>query len=615
LDTLTSVNAFLAGFFACAAIYSAIYWWHSRTERVLLVFASQCVVYTAFCVAITSFFRARTIPESQAALGTFVTIGVVAHMLVLQFYADLAHRRDDAYRGVVGGLLGFLAVLNQWAPLRGTVVELRAIQLPGRDTVLLAIRTPPGISLALLYLAVLGVQGYGLFVARALGKRDRAGGMLVALGAAANLVGAGIGFLVDFAKVRAPYAGAWPHLIFVVTAALLLAREYSARGSHVIAAQRQFEAAFEHASIGKAILAPDGRFLRVNRALCRILGCDAEELCARWLADVTHRDDGGSDETEFRRLRHVPAYTIEKRLVRKDGEPVWASLAVSVVPDDHRRASRIIAQVHDMTELRGHRERLEELVATRTRELGEAKDEAERANRAKSQFLAHMSHEIRNPLHVILMCAENLECDRTLSEVQAKQIGIVHRSGQHLLALINDLLDMSKLEAGRSELIEERFDPWATLDEVEGMFAAQAQAKAVDLIVECVPELPRSLLGDGAKVRQILVNLASNALKFTARGSIRFRASSNVLADGAVLAKIVVVDTGIGIAPKDAARLFQPFEQLEAGKRAGGTGLGLAISLAYARLMGGDLTVETAPDRGSTFTFTFVAKGGGPQPV
>jgi signal transduction histidine kinase len=209
----------------------------------------------------------------------------------------------------------------------------------------------------------------------------------------------------------------------------------------------------------------------------------------------------------------------------------------------------------------------------------------------------------------MLLYAQILERDRTLGEAQQAQVGILRSSGKHLLSLMNDMLEMAKIENRRVELVEDRFDPWATLREVERMFAGEAASKGIALTLECAPELPRSLLGDTAKVKQILINLASNALKFTERGSIRFSASASASrADGPLLAKIVVTDTGIGIAPRDTARIFQPFEQLDAGKRVGGTGLGLAISLAHARLLGGDLTVESAPDIGSTFTFTFAAK-------
>ena len=477
MDTLITVNAGLAGFFAFAAIHYAVHWWLSRHERVLLVFSVQCAVYAVLCLAIISFFRATTIPDAQATLDRVITIGVILHVVLLQFYADLGGRRDRAFRALVTGALVFLAVLNQWAPLRGTVLELRTMPLPWGGTGLLPIRTPPGASLAVLYLLVLAIQGYGFFVARAIWKRDRAGAILVAIGAAAILAGVALAILVDFAKVRAPYPGALPHAIFVLCVAFFLSREYSARGARVAATERQFEAAFEHGPIGKALLAPDGRFLRVNRALCRVLGWTAEELGARRLRDVTHPDDHGSDEVEFRRLRDVPAYTVEKRLLRKDGEPVWMLLAVSVVPDDHGRPLRVVAQMHDVTELRAHRERLEELVATRTRELSAAKDEAERANRAKSQFLAHISHEIRNPLHVILGYAQILERDPTLGGAQQQQVGIMHSSGKHLLTLMNDLLEMAKIEARHLELVEDRFDPWATLDEVERMFAARGRVQ------------------------------------------------------------------------------------------------------------------------------------------
>ena len=143
------------------------------------------------------------------------------------------------------------------------------------------------------------------------------------------------------------------------------------------------------------------------------------------------------------------------------------------------------------------------------------------------------------------------------------------------------------------------------------MFAGEAASKGIEIEIECARELPRAMVGDGAKVKQILINLASNALKFTQRGSIRFKASASAIGDGAMMVKIIVADTGIGIAAHDTARIFQPFEQLDAGKRAGGTGLGLAISLGHARLMGGDLTVESAPGVGSTFTFTFAAESVG----
>jgi len=288
---------------------------------------------------------------------------------------------------------------------------------------------------------------------------------------------------------------------------------------------------------------------------------------------------------------------------------------VSVIPDERGQPVNLIAHLRDVTEVRAYRERLEELVATRTRELRDAKDEAERASQAKSRFLADMSHEIRSPLHVMLLNALILEGDPSLSEGQRKKIETVHKSGQHLTTLINNVLEMSRVEAGRFALAEDRFDLGGTLDEVVQMFAAQAAANGTELRIESTPSLPRSLLGDGGKVKQILINLVSNAIKFTQQGSIRVTATWSAIEDAAARVEVVVADTGVGIAEQDVARMFQPFEQLEGGARAGGTGLGLAISLAYARFMGGDLAVESAPGAGSRFTFTFVAKRVEPERV
>jgi two-component system, sensor histidine kinase and response regulator len=531
---------------------------------------------------------------------------VLIHALLLQLFACLGARRDRVFRAIVTAPLVFLAILNQWLPIRGMIVELQTVQLPGGATNVLPIRTPPGVLLAVVYLAVLVVQGYGFFVARGIWKRDRAGGAILVGAAGSILVGVVLAVLIDFAKLRAPYVGASPHAILVVCISIFLAREYSARGTRVAATNRQLEAAFEHSPIGKALIALDGRFVGVNRALCRILGRTAEELCELRLGDVMDPDE--RDEPQLRQLLEVPSYIVEKRLLHKDGEPLWALLAIAVVCDDHGRPVQIIAQMQDVTELRAHRERLEELVATRTRELNAAKEEAERANRAKSEFLAHISHEIRNPLHAMLAHAQSLDRDPALGPAQRTKVEIVSASGKHLQALLDDVLEMSKIEAHRLELVEKPFDPWATLVEVERMFAVEAASRSIELTLECTAELPRSLLGDGAKVKQVLINLASNGLKFTERGSIRFQASSSALANGSMLTQIVVADTGIGITPEDAARIFQPFEQLDAGKRAGGTGLGLAISLAQARLMGGDLTLASTPGAGSTFTFTYVAR-------
>jgi PAS domain S-box-containing protein len=579
------------------------------------VFAIQCALYTVFCWVSVALARATTIPDIQAGLVRVMTLGPLVHVVLLQFYVCVSGRRDRAFRAFVTVAFVVLGVLNQWVPLRGAVIALQSMSLPGGGVTLLPIRTPPGAALGLYYLASYVAEGYGFFVARALWRRDRSGAVLVAVSSSAILFGTSISILVDFARLPMPYLGALPHTLFVFCMALFLSREYSARGARVSATARQFEAVFEHSPIGKALLATDGRFLRVNRAFTHILGSTAEEICARRLYDIFRDDDEGSIETESGRLLggEVGAYTVERRLVRKQGDPVWALLAVSVVPADGGQPVQMLAHVQDVTEVLAYRERLEELVATRTRELREAKDEAERASQAKSRFLANMSHEIRSPLHVMLLNALILESDRSLSAEQKKWIETIQKSGKHLTTILNNVLEMSKVEAGRIALVEDPFDVGATLGEVAQMFAAEAASNGAELRIEPTPDLPRSLLGDGGKVKQILINLVSNAAKFTRRGSIRVTATWSAVADAAALVEIVVADTGIGIAEQDLARMFQPFEQLDGGARAGGTGLGLAISLAYARLMGGDLSVESAPGAGSRFKLTFRAKRVGPE--
>ena len=359
MDTLGLMNACLAGFFAFAGVHYSIQWWLSRSERILLLFAVQCALYTAFCCTMVMQLQAPTLPQVQSAVDRVITVGVLAHGLVLQFYVYVGGRRDRVFRALVWGVLALLVAYHQWVPLRGTVVELQTVQLPGLGTTLVPIRTSPSAWLPLLYLAVLTIQAYGLFVARVIWERDRSGALLVAVGAAAMLGGSAIAFLVDFANLRAPYAGAAPHALFVICMALFLAREYAARRAQAALSKRQFETVLEHAPIGMAVLAADGRLLSVNRALCRMLGTTAEALSSRRLQELTHGEDGEADEAEVQRLLagETQTYTGEKRFLRQDGAPASALLAVSVMPDDEGRPPRFIAQMQDVTELRGHRQR------------------------------------------------------------------------------------------------------------------------------------------------------------------------------------------------------------------------------------------------------------------
>ena len=248
---------------------------------------------------------------------------------------------------------------------------------------------------------------------------------------------------------------------------------------------------------------------------------------------------------------------------------------------------------------------LEDKVAERTVELLAAREEALESTRLKSEFLATMSHEIRTPMNgVVGLTALLLETP--LDERQRRYAEGVGRAGESLLALINDILDFSKLEAGKVVLEPAPFDPRTLVEEVAGIVAESAQAKRLELIAYCHPEVPARLMGDPGRIRQILLNLASNAVKFTSRGEVALRVTASRIRGDKAQVRFEVRDTGIGIAASDQARIFDSFAQADASttRRYGGTGLGLAISSRLAEAMGGEIGVSSRPGKGSSFWFT-----------
>lgn len=259
--------------------------------------------------------------------------------------------------------------------------------------------------------------------------------------------------------------------------------------------------------------------------------------------------------------------------------------------------------------------------------LEQAAEQAAIANRAKSQFLAKMSHELRTPLNAILGFAQVMNRSPNIPKDFQEHLGIISRSGEHLLTLINAVLEMSKIEAGQLILTEHCFDLYRLIHSIQELFALKASSKDLLLTIDWDTELPRYVCGDEAKLRQILINLLSNAIKFTETGSIQLRVrnyqpaprseslapSSSECAPGdqplaPLTVWIEVKDTGCGIAALDQESIFEAFIQTEKGRHAEGTGLGLAISRQFARLMGGDLTVQSQLNRGSTFTCKIVLK-------
>lgn len=290
-------------------------------------------------------------------------------------------------------------------------------------------------------------------------------------------------------------------------------------------------------------------------------------------------------------------YRLEIPFKRYQGRPFWGDAAW--------RRIEIGDRVYTLVRIT----RIDERIAAQ-QALMAARDAAEAATVAKSNFLASISHEIRTPLNGVLGLASLLEVT-DLTEEQQSFVGTLITSGRTLLSLIDELLDFSRIEAGELQIVEEPFQLDRCLDDLELLFRAQASHKGLDLQFDIDDDVPRSLRVDGKRLKQVLVNLLGNALKFTETGEVRLSCTATTAddADELVLA-FQVHDTGIGIDPDDLPRLFEPFSQGDPGisRRFGGTGLGLAISKTIAERMGGTLSADSTPGHGSTFSFEVPAR-------
>jgi two-component system sensor histidine kinase/response regulator len=370
----------------------------------------------------------------------------------------------------------------------------------------------------------------------------------------------------------------------------------------------------------------DAEIEYVNAAFLHTTGYTLEEVIGRnpHMLNSGHTPRATYD-TLWRALKRGDTWKGEFNNKRKDGTEYTEFAIITPLRKPDGSISHYVAVKEDITEkkrlgaeLDQHRHHLEELVALRTAELTLAKTQAEAANQAKSAFLANMSHEIRTPMNAILGLTHLLRRDG-VDPAQTARLDKIDNAGRHLLAIINDILDLSKIEAGKLVLEVQDFSLDAVLDHVRSLIGDAAQAKGLTVAVDG-DHVPTWLRGDATRLRQAMLNLAGNAVKFTERGGIVLRArllGERDELDDQLLVRFEVQDSGIGIAPEVLPQLFKAFEQADSSttRKHGGTGLGLAITRHLAQMMGGEVGVESEPGQGSLFWFSVqLGRGHGIMP-
>jgi PAS domain S-box-containing protein len=378
--------------------------------------------------------------------------------------------------------------------------------------------------------------------------------------------------------------------------------------------EAKYRGIIENAHEGIFQTSIDGSTITANPGMARILGYANTAELAQHLTDIrrqlyVHPADRDAMVADLLSQGLVVGREVE--FYQRDQHIIWVAMTARMVRDEHGKPLFIEGLATDITErkrseveLARHREHLEELVRERTAELQAAKERAEVANQAKSAFLASMSHELRTPLNGILGYTQILKYFRSFTGRDLTGLNVIEQSGKHLLMLIDDVLDLAKIEAGRLELCPAPIDLPAFLQAISDIIRVKAEEKGLLFSCEIAPHLPRILRADEKRLRQVLLNLLGNAVKFTEHGQVSLRVRGFAKDAATCLLHFEVEDSGCGIAPEQWETIFKPFEQVgDARQRVGGTGLGLAISRQLVQLMGGDIHLHSTPGLGSVFGF------------
>jgi two-component system sensor histidine kinase/response regulator len=355
---------------------------------------------------------------------------------------------------------------------------------------------------------------------------------------------------------------------------------------------------------------PSGIITDVNKQMETLTDCTRDELIGAPFKDYfTDPDRAEEGIKQVLSEKKVTNYELTARA--RDGKETVVSYNATTFYDRDRKLQGVFAAARDITE----RKLLDQVLQEKNVELESARSVAEKANLAKSDFLSNMSHEIRTPMNAIIGMSY-LAMKTDLTPRQRDYIKKIKGSGQHLLGIINDILDLSKIEAGKLAVERTEFELESVLDNVANLIAEKSSTKGLELVFDIDKNVPQYLIGDPLRLGQILINYSNNAVKFTERGEIDIIIRLKEQTDKDVLIYCAVRDTGIGLTPEHIGRLFQSFSQADTSttRKFGGTGLGLVISKQLAELMGGEVGVESVPGKGSTFWFTArLDKGVGQQ--